>query len=57
MPGRSLAAPAVMYGLLRHVSGVPPLEEAMLGSRGDTFRDYQRRVSVFFPVPPKSKRA
>ena len=53
----SLAAPAVMYGLLRHVSGVPPLEEAMLRSRGDTFRDYQRRVSVFFPVPPKSKRA
>jgi steroid 5-alpha reductase family enzyme len=49
----SLAAPAVMYGLLRHVSGVPPLEEAMLKSRGDTFRDYQRRVSVFFPLPSK----
>ena len=49
----SLAAPAVMYGLLRYVSGVPPLEEAMLKSRGDKFRDYQRRVSVFFPVPPK----
>jgi len=51
----SLAAPAVMYGLLRYVSGVPPLEETMLKSRGDLFRDYQRRVSVFFPVPPKSK--
>lgn len=49
----SLTAPAVMYGLLRYVSGVPPLEEAMLRSRGDGFRDYQRRVSVFFPVPPK----
>jgi len=49
----TLAAPAVMYGLLRYVSGVPPLEEAMLKSRGDTFRDYQRRVSVFFPIPPK----
>lgn len=49
----SLTAAAVMYGLLRHVSGVPPLEEAMLKSRGDTFRDYQRRVSVFFPLPPK----
>src|SRR5688500_14771723 len=45
----SLAAPAVMYGLLRYVSGVPPLEAAMLTSRGDAFRDYQRRVSVFFP--------
>lgn len=49
----SLAAPAVMYGLLRYISGVPPLEAAMLKSRGDLFRDYQRRVSVFFPFPPK----
>jgi steroid 5-alpha reductase family enzyme len=51
----SLIAPGVMYGLLRHVSGVPPLETAMLASRGDLFRDYQRRVSVFFPTPPKDK--
>lgn len=50
----TLVAPAVMYGLLRYVSGVPPLEDAMLKSRGDTFRDYQRRVSVFFPLPPKA---
>jgi steroid 5-alpha reductase family enzyme len=49
----TLAAPAVMYGLLRYVSGVPPLEAAMLQSRGEKFRDYQRRVSVFFPLPPK----
>lgn len=49
----TLVAPAVMYGLLRYVSGVPPLEEAMLKSRGDAFRDYQRRVSVFFPIPPR----
>jgi steroid 5-alpha reductase family enzyme len=42
-----------MYGLLRYVSGVPPLEEAMLKSRGDKLRDYQGRVSVFFPLPPK----
>lgn len=51
----TLAAPAVMYGLLRYVSGVPPLEEAMLKSRGDTFRDYQTRVSVFFPLPPQKR--
>jgi steroid 5-alpha reductase family enzyme len=50
----SLVAAGVMYGLLRHVSGVPPLETAMLASRGDRFRDYQRRVSVFFPLPPKT---
>jgi steroid 5-alpha reductase family enzyme len=52
----TLVAPAVMYGLLRYVSGVPPLEAAMLESRGDAFRDYQKRVSVFFPLPP-TKRA
>ena len=49
----SLAAPVVMYVLLRYVSGVPPLEEAMLKTRGDLFRKYQARVSAFFPLPPK----
>ena len=49
----SLTAPAVMFGLLRYVSGVPLLEQTMLKSRGDLFGDYQRRVSVFFPFPPK----
>lgn len=51
----SLIAPAVMFGLLRYVSGVPPLEQTMLKSRGDLFRDYQRRVSAFFPFPPKAR--
>jgi steroid 5-alpha reductase family enzyme len=49
----SFAAPLMMYFLLTKVSGVPPLEKAMLASRGDLFRDYQSRVSVFFPFPPK----
>ncbi|MBW8812157.1 MAG: DUF1295 domain-containing protein [Caulobacterales bacterium] len=53
----SLAAPAVMYGLLRYVSGVPPLEAQMLKSRGAAFRAYQARVSVFFPLPPKRVRS
>ena len=51
----SLAGPVVMFGLLRYVSGVPPLEDAMLKSRGDTFRDYQNRVSAFFPLPPRAR--
>jgi len=51
----TLVAPAVMFGLLRYVSGVPPLEEAMLKSRGDKFRDYQKRVSVFFPLPSRAR--
>jgi steroid 5-alpha reductase family enzyme len=49
----ALAAPAAIYGLLRFVSGVPPLEAHMLASRGEAFRAYQARTSVFFPLPPK----
>ena len=45
----------MMYWLLAHVSGVPPLEEHMLKSRGEAFRAYQRRVSAFFPAPPKTQ--
>ncbi len=48
----ALTGPIFMFWLLRYVSGVPPLEAAMLASRGDQFRDYQRRVSVFVPLPP-----
>ena len=48
----TLVAPVLMYVLLRHVSGVPPTEEHMLATRGNTFREYQRRTSVFFLRPP-----
>jgi len=47
----ALAAPALMYLLLAHVSGVPPLEAHMIESRGAAYRDYQRRVPAFFPRP------
>jgi steroid 5-alpha reductase family enzyme len=50
----SLSGPAFMYLLLVHVSGIPPLEQQMLRSRGDLFRAYQARVSPFFPLPPKA---
>jgi steroid 5-alpha reductase family enzyme len=53
----SLAAPVVMYLLLTRVSGIPPLEEAQLASKGEAYRTYQRRVSAFFPLPPKPKAA
>jgi steroid 5-alpha reductase family enzyme len=48
----TLSAPAFMYWLLVHVSGVPPLEQQMLRSRGEAYRDYQARVSSFIPLPP-----
>lgn len=50
----AVAGPACMYWLLRHVSGVPPLEEHMLSSRGDAYRAYQQRTSVFFPLPART---
>ncbi len=49
-----LAAPALMYVLLVHVSGIPPLEAHMLRSRGEAFRLYQARVNAFWPGPPRS---
>jgi steroid 5-alpha reductase family enzyme len=49
----AFAAPAMMWVLLVHVSGIPPLEAHMLRGRGDAFRAYRERVSPFFPRPPR----
>ena len=51
----SLMAPAMMWWLLNHVSGVPMLEAQMLKSRPQAYRAYQDRVSRFFPLPPKAR--
>lgn len=51
----ALSGPAFMYWLLVYVSGIPLLEQQMLKSRGDAFLAYQRRVSAFFPLPPKDE--
>jgi steroid 5-alpha reductase family enzyme len=48
-------APALMYLILRHGTGVPALEASLLRSRGDAFRAYQSRVSAFFPLPPRGR--
>lgn len=53
----ALAGPVLMYWLLVHVSGIPPLEAHMLRSRGARFRDYQRRVNAFWPGPAGSAEA
>ncbi len=47
----ALIGPAFIYWLLVHVSGIPPLEAAMLKSRGEAYAAYQRRVPPFFPRP------
>ncbi len=48
----TILAPVFMYWILVHVTGVPPLEEQMLRSRGENYRAYQSRTSKFFPLPP-----
>jgi len=45
----ALAAPICMYWVLVRVSGIPPLEQQMLRSRGEAFRVYQQRTPAFFP--------
>ena len=58
LPGlAAVLAPAMMYWLLVHVSGIPPLEAVMLASRGDAYRRYQARTSPFFPKPPNREAA
>jgi steroid 5-alpha reductase family enzyme len=50
----TLLAPVFMYWILVYVTGIPPLEEQMLRSRGERYRDYQARTSKFFPLPPSA---
>lgn len=45
----ALAAPALMYVILRHGSGVPHLEAHMQRTRPAAFADYAKTVPVFFP--------
>lgn len=47
----TLLAPACMYWVLMHVSGIPPLEAHMLRTRGEPFRALQARTRTFFPFP------
>ncbi|TCK23641.1 steroid 5-alpha reductase family enzyme [Ancylobacter aquaticus] len=54
LPGfAAFLAPALMYVLLVHASGIPPTEAHMLRSRGEAFRAYQHRVNAFWPGWPR----
>lgn len=46
----ALAGPAFMYWLLTRASGIPPLEDHMMRSRGAAYADYRKRVNAFWPV-------
>jgi steroid 5-alpha reductase family enzyme len=52
----TLLAPACMYWVLLHVSGIPPLEAHMLRTRGEQFRAVQARTRAFFPFPKRINR-
>jgi steroid 5-alpha reductase family enzyme len=49
----AFAAPALILYLVLFVTGVPPAEESSLRSRGDAYRRYQARTSVFVPWLPR----
>jgi steroid 5-alpha reductase family enzyme len=49
----TVLAPVFMYWILVYVTGIPPLEAQMLRSRGERYRAYQSRTSMFFPLPQK----
>ncbi|MEO5565304.1 MAG: DUF1295 domain-containing protein [Luteimonas sp.] len=46
------AGPVVMYAFLRWISGVPYTEAQALRSRGDAYREYQKRTPMIFPWFP-----
>jgi steroid 5-alpha reductase family enzyme len=50
----ALSGPLVMYWLLVHVSGVPPLEAHLSRSRPAEFAAYAENVSVFWPRRSRS---
>ncbi|MGE3767827.1 MAG: DUF1295 domain-containing protein, partial [Kofleriaceae bacterium] len=48
--GGQLLIVASIFG----VTGIPPTEKQAIRSKGDAYREYQRRVSRFVPMPPKA---
>lgn len=50
----ALAMPALMLHFLINVTGVKATEEQALRSKGERYREYQQRTSMFIPLPRKS---
>lgn len=47
----ALLMPALMLHFLLNVTGIRATEEQALRSKGDAYREYQRRTSAFVPLP------
>lgn len=50
----ALAMPALMLHFLINVTGVKATEEQALRSKGELYRQYQQRTSMFIPLPRRS---
>lgn len=58
VPGRpftwlSFISPVLMFLVLRYMTGVPPLEAAMLARRGEAYAAYQARTNAMWPRWPR----
>ena len=51
----ALAPQAIILASILGVTGIPPTEKQALRSKGEAYAEYQRRVSRFIPMPPKSR--
>ena len=51
----ALLGQALIVGSIFGITGIPPTEAQAVRSKGDLYREYQRRVSRFVPLPPKSR--
>jgi steroid 5-alpha reductase family enzyme len=49
----ALGGQALILGSIFGVTGIPPAEDQAIRSKGEAYREYQRRVSKFIPRPPK----
>lgn len=51
----TLIGPVVMGLALVKITGIPWAEAQALATRGEAYRDYQRRTSAFIPWPPRAE--
>jgi steroid 5-alpha reductase family enzyme len=51
----AIVGQAIIVGSIFGVTGIPPTEKQAIRSKGDAYRDYQKRVSRFIPLPPKQR--
>lgn len=50
----SIICPLLILHFLVNVSGIPPAEAQALKTKGELYRDYQKRTSAFIPRRPKA---